>query len=57
MTKTVVYALKILMCLALSGGIPLSAPAIARSAGIPASHAAKLLHYLALRGLARSLRR
>lgn len=56
MTKTVEYAIQILVCLALAGGNPTSAPIVARNTGVPASQVSKLLNYLTLRGLTRSRR-
>ncbi len=45
------YALRILVCLALSPGRRVPAPAVGRCAGIPSAQASKVLHYLSLRGL------
>ena len=54
--KTVEHAIKILVCLALSVGTPISASTVAQSLRIPPSQTAKILHYLSLRGLTRSRR-
>lgn len=54
--KTVEYAIKILVCLTLSMGRPVSASEVARCVRIPPSQAAKVLHYLSWRGLTRSRR-
>jgi Rrf2 family protein len=54
--KAVEYAFKILVCLTLSGNCPQSATAIAKALRIPMTQAAKILHYLTLRGLTRSRR-
>ncbi len=56
LTKEVEYAIKILICLALSLGHPTPARAVAQCIQIPLSQAAKILHFLSLRGLTRSRR-
>jgi Rrf2 family protein len=54
--KAAEYAIKILVCLALSTGRPVSAGEAARCVRIPPSQAAKVLHFLRWAGLARSRR-
>ena len=54
--KTVQYATKVLVYLALSSGRHVSASEVARCVAIPPSQAAKILHYLTWRGLTRSRR-
>jgi len=54
--RTVEHAIKILTYLALSVGHPVPASHVAESVRIPVSQSAKILHYLALRGLVRSRR-
>ena len=56
LSRTVGHAIKILTYLAISAGHPVPASHVAESAQIPCSQAAKILHYLTLRGLVRSRR-
>jgi Rrf2 family protein len=54
--RAVEQAIKILTYLAISAGHSVPATQVAESAQIPCSQAAKILHYLTLRGLVRSRR-
>jgi len=54
--KAVEYAIKILICLALSHRRPIPASAVAKCIRIPPSQAAKTLHLLSRAGLTRSRR-
>ena len=54
--KATEYAIKILICLALSGGDPVPAAKVAHCVGISPSQAAKILHFLRWARLARSRR-
>src|SRR5574337_564283 len=54
--KAAEYAIKILICLALSGDEPVPAAKVAHRVGISPSQAAKILHFLRWARLARSRR-
>ncbi|MBZ5700618.1 MAG: Rrf2 family transcriptional regulator [Acidobacteriia bacterium] len=56
LSRTVRHAIKILTFLAISVGHPVPASRVAQCAQVPCSQAAKILHYLTLRGLVRSRR-
>ncbi|MBZ5539017.1 MAG: Rrf2 family transcriptional regulator [Acidobacteriia bacterium] len=56
LSRSVGHAIKILIYLAISAGHPVPASHVAECAQIPCSQAAKILHYLTLRGLVRSRR-
>ncbi len=56
MPKAIEYAVKVLICLCFSAGRSISAREVAEIVRIPASQAAKTLHFLSWAGLTRSRR-
>ena len=56
LSRSVGHAIKILIYLAISAGHPVPASHVAECAQIPCPQAAKILHYLTVRGLVRSRR-
>ncbi len=54
--KSIEYAVKVLVCLCLSTGRPVSSTEVAQRVRIPVSQAAKTLHFLSWAGLTRSRR-